>query len=69
MSPSLAQRRRTSHSLQIAASGGGERAARIITNSPFYSPSGPPPIYIAYVGIWLIVVLVVAAVSFSRREI
>jgi len=53
----------------LAASGGGERAARIITNSPFYSPSGPPPIYLAYVAVWLIVVLAVAAASFSRREI
>ena len=53
----------------LAAAAGGERATRIVTNSPFFSPTGPPPAYLAYVAVWIVIVLAVAAWSFNRREI
>jgi ABC-type transport system involved in multi-copper enzyme maturation permease subunit len=53
----------------LLAAAGTERATRIVTNSPFYSASGPPSAYLGYVAIWLVVVLALAAWSFGRREI
>jgi ABC-type transport system involved in multi-copper enzyme maturation permease subunit len=53
----------------LLATGTGGRAQRIVTNSPFYAASGPPPGFLAYVILWTVFVLAVAIVSFRRREI
>lgn len=53
----------------LAASAAGGRAGRIVTNSPFYAASGPPPGFVVFVVGWTVVVLALAAVSFRRREI
>jgi ABC-type transport system involved in multi-copper enzyme maturation permease subunit len=51
------------------ATSAGERAARVAANNPFYASSPPEPGYLLYVGIWLALVLGLAAWSFARREI
>jgi ABC-type transport system involved in multi-copper enzyme maturation permease subunit len=53
----------------LLAAGTGGRAQRIVTNSPFYAASGPPPGFLAFVALWTVIVLSVAIVSFRRREI
>jgi ABC-2 type transport system permease protein len=53
----------------LAASSGGDRATRIVTNSPFYAAAGPALPFLAYVALWLLVVLGLAMLSFRRREI
>ncbi|HEX7472650.1 MAG TPA: ABC transporter permease [Candidatus Limnocylindrales bacterium] len=55
--------------LLLVSAGGDSRAARIVANSPFYAASGPPPTFVLYVGLWTVVVLSLAIVSFRRREI
>lgn len=53
----------------LAASSAGGRASRIVTNSPFYAASGPPPGFMVFVVLWTAVVLALAVASFRRREI
>jgi ABC-type transport system involved in multi-copper enzyme maturation permease subunit len=55
--------------LVLAAAGGDSRAARIVTNSPFFAASGPPLVFVAYVALWIVLVLALGVVSFRRREI
>jgi ABC-type transport system involved in multi-copper enzyme maturation permease subunit len=53
----------------LIAAGASPRAQRIVTNSPFYASSGPPPEFLVFVAFWTIVVLSLAIVSFRCREI
>jgi ABC-type transport system involved in multi-copper enzyme maturation permease subunit len=53
----------------LLATSAGERAARVAANNPFYASSPPEPAFLLYVGIWLALVLGLAAWSFARREI
>jgi ABC-2 type transport system permease protein len=55
--------------LLLVGAGGDSRAARIVENSPFYAPSGPPPAFILYVVLWTVVILALGIASFRRREI
>ena len=53
----------------LLAAAASPRATRIVTNSPFYSASGPPPEFVLFVVFWTVAVLSLAIVSFRRREI
>ena len=53
----------------FVATGVDARASRIATSSPFFAASGPEPVFLVYVGVWILAVLALAAVSFRRREI
>jgi ABC-type transport system involved in multi-copper enzyme maturation permease subunit len=53
----------------LFATSAGERAARVATNNPFYASAPPDPAYLAYVAIWLVVMLALATWSFVGREI
>ena len=55
--------------LLLVATGGQSRAARIVENSPFYAPNGPPIGFLLYVVGWTVAILALAVISFRRREI
>jgi hypothetical protein len=44
-------------------------AGRAVSANPFFQPSGPPPVYIAWVGGWLLAVLALTIYSLNQREI
>jgi len=53
----------------LLATSAGERAARVAANNPFYAATPPAPAFLLYAGIWVAIVLGLAAWSFARREI
>ena len=52
-----------------SVSSGASRAARLAANNPFFSATGPDAPFLAFVALWLALVLGLAIVSFRRREI
>jgi ABC-type transport system involved in multi-copper enzyme maturation permease subunit len=47
----------------------GGRGGQAVSANPFFATSGPSPTYLAYVALWIAVVLGVGMLSFRRREI
>jgi ABC-type transport system involved in multi-copper enzyme maturation permease subunit len=53
----------------LAAGGVDGRVGRLAASTPFFAASGPEPAFLAYVAVWIVAVLTLAAISFRRREI
>jgi ABC-type transport system involved in multi-copper enzyme maturation permease subunit len=47
----------------------GGRGGQAVSANPFFASSGPSPVYLLYVALWVAVVLGLAILSFRRREI
>lgn len=53
----------------IAVASGSGRSSAALAANPFYASTGLAPLYLAWVGVWFMIVLGLAVASFRRREL